>query len=86
MSTLNKDVILRSLIKHETLSIDDISKEANLGMAPNVHHLKSLLIDLKSNGHIDILNDVKPVTYTITQKGIEEGVRLESKATAGQNF
>lgn len=82
MSTLNKSIVLDSLIKHETLSIDDISKEANLGMVPNMNHLNSLLIDLKSSGYIDILNDIKPVTYTITEKGIQEGVRLVDKATA----
>lgn len=86
MSILNKGLILSSLTKHETLTIDDICKEENLGMVPNGHHLKSLLNELKESGHLEVLNDVDPITYTITSKGIDETVRLENKRIARQNI
>ena len=81
MSTLHSGMVLNALIQHETLTIEDISKKEILGLLPNDHHLQALLTELKKNRLIDILNDVVPVTYTVTQKGIDEGLRL---ARAGQ--
>ena len=79
MTTLSKNLVLNTLIQHETLTIDSISKQETLGLTPNVYHLNSLLHQLKETGHIDILNNVMPVTYTITSKGIDEGIRLVNK-------
>lgn len=85
MSTLNKALVLNTLIQHETLTIDTISKQETLGIIPNVYHLNSLLQELKETGHIVILNDVIPVTYTITSKGINEGMRLVNKEAKKQS-
>ena len=37
---------LNTLIRHETLTIDDLGKEENLGMIPNEDHLNFFLIEL----------------------------------------
>jgi predicted transcriptional regulator len=73
---LNRKILLDTLIKHETLTEDDIAKEENLGLVPNKEHLGFLLSELRSSGHIQVLSGAVPVTYSITQKGIDEGVRL----------
>ncbi|WP_181308737.1 hypothetical protein [Rufibacter sp. XAAS-G3-1] len=64
------------MIKHETLTIDDIGKEKNLGLVPAPNHLQFLLDELVESGHIHTLDGVFPCTYTITTKGIIEGRRL----------
>jgi predicted ArsR family transcriptional regulator len=79
MSTINRSVLLKALIKHETLTIDDIAKKENLGIEPNAYHLKFLLAELCKSGHILILSGARPCTYTITDKGIEEGTRLNAE-------
>lgn len=76
MSNINRTVVLNSLIKHETLTITDIRKEENLGMIPDVVHLNFLLNELIESGHVNTLGGVVPCTYTITDKGIQEGERL----------
>lgn len=76
MTNINRTMVLNSLIKHETLSIVDIRKAENLGIVPDNLHLNYLLNELVESGHVDILNGVSPCTYTITNKGIEEGERL----------
>ena len=76
MTTLNRTMVLNSLIKHETLTIVDIRKAENLGMIPDKVHLNFLLNELIESGHINTLNGVLPLTYTITTKGIGEGERL----------
>jgi hypothetical protein len=73
---VNRKVLLDTLIKHETLTVDDIAKEENLGLVPNKEQLGFLLSELSLSGHIYALSGVVPVTYTITQKGIDEGKRL----------
>jgi DNA-binding PadR family transcriptional regulator len=73
---ITRKVLLGTLIKHETLTINDICKEENLGMVPNEGQLKYLLQGLTSEGFLQILTGVSPYTYTITTKGIEEGKRL----------
>ena len=80
MSTINRTIVLNTLIRHETLTIDDIAKEENLGMIPNKNHLDFLLNELTESGHILILDGVVPCTYTITDKGIREGARLKAEA------
>jgi hypothetical protein len=75
---VNRKILLDTLIKHETLTEEDIAKEENLGLVPNKEQLGFLLSELSLSGHILILSGASPVTYTITQKGIDEGKRLES--------
>jgi hypothetical protein len=76
ISTLNRTMVLQSLIKHETLTITDIGKKENLGISPDKMHLNFLLNELLESRDIDTLNGVIPCTYTITTKGIKEGERL----------
>jgi hypothetical protein len=67
------------MIRHETLIIHDIGKEENLGLVPNKEHLQFLLDELTESRHLSILAGVTPCTYTITDKGITEGKRLEEE-------
>lgn len=76
MTTLNRTMVLNSLIKHETLTIVDIRKSENLGMIPDTVHLNFLLNELIDSGHVRALTGVLPLTYTITTNGIAEGERL----------
>ena len=73
---INRKIMLDTLIKHETLTEEDIAKEENLGLVPNKEQLGFLLSELSLSGHIQVLSGAFPVTYTITQKGIDEGNRL----------
>ena len=73
MSFLTRRIILDTLIKHETLTIDDIADPVNLGMSPDMGQLGFLLSELQKAGHISSLRGVLPKTYTITEKGIDEG-------------
>jgi hypothetical protein len=79
MSILNRAAVLNTMIKHETLIIQDISKEENLGFVPNNAHLQFILDELTESGYLVILSDVTPCTYTITDKGIKEGKRLNKE-------
>jgi hypothetical protein len=76
MTQLNRQILLTTLVAHETLSVENMSKEEVMGFTPDVNHLKFLLGELKESGHIQTLNGV---TYTVTLKGIEEGERLKMK-------
>jgi hypothetical protein len=76
-SPVNRKILLDTLIKHETLTIDDIAKEENLGVVPNAAQLGFLLSELQLSKHIQQLSGADPATFTITQKGIDEGKRLE---------
>ena len=78
MSTLNRIVLLNTLIKHETLTLTDIGLEKNLGVVPNKHHLQLLLDELEESHYIKKLNGAVPCTYTVTSKGIAEGSRLKA--------
>jgi predicted transcriptional regulator len=78
MSAVNRVLLLNTLIKHETLTITDIAKEENLGLVPNKEHLKFLLDELSDTGYIQMLVGVDPNTYTITDKGIREGARINA--------
>jgi len=77
MSNLNRTMVLNSFIKHETLTVTDIRKAENPGMEPDKVHLNFLLNELIASSHIDALNGVTSLTYTITAKGIAEGERLK---------
>jgi hypothetical protein len=73
MLTLNRTVLLNTLIKHETLTLTDIGKHENLGLTPNKHHLQILLDELEQQSCIQKLDGAIPCTYTVTDKGIAEG-------------
>ena len=77
MTNINRTMVLNSLIKHETLTITDIAKEENLGIVPDKTHLNYLINELVESGHVHALDGVIPTTYTITTKGINEGMRLQ---------
>jgi predicted transcriptional regulator len=77
MITLNRRLVLNALIKHETLTITDIAKKENLGIVPDQDLLDSILGELTQRGLINVLDDVIPCTYTITDKGINEGSWLD---------
>jgi len=76
MNLLNRTVVLGVMIRHETLTIDDIGKEENMGFVPNKEHLQFLLEELTESRHLTVLSGVTPFTYAITDKGIAEGKRL----------
>ena len=76
MSNINRTTVLNTLIKHETLTVTDLRKQENNGVVPDSVHLNYLLNELIESGHVSALNDVTPVTYTITTEGIAEGERL----------
>ena len=76
MTSLNREIVLNTLIIHETLTIDDLAREENLGTTFEGNHLQFLVDELMESGHIHMLNEVTPCTYTITDKGISEGERL----------
>lgn len=79
---LSRTIVLSTLIRHETLTADDIAKEENLGLVPNKEHLQLLLDELTASEHIHILSGAVPCTYTITDKGIKEGERLKEAANS----
>jgi len=68
--------VLNTLIRHETLTLEDFAKEENLGLVPNGHHLKLLLEELEGDAYVKQLSGADLCTYTITDKGIAEGKRL----------
>jgi len=78
MSTLNRILVLNTLVKHETLTLTDIGKKENLGLVPNMHHLQLLLDELEQGSYIQKLSAAAVCTYTITDKGIAEGTRLKA--------
>jgi predicted transcriptional regulator len=78
MSTLNRILVLNTLIKHETLTLNDLGKEENLGLTPDGQHLIFLLDELEEGRYIQKLNGTDLCTYTITDKGITEGKRLQA--------
>ena len=72
MPTLSRLLILNALKKHETLTVDDLALEKNLGMVPDKAHLHQLLQELEQNDFVQKLNGVEPDTYTISDKGLKE--------------
>jgi hypothetical protein len=78
MLTLNRKLLLNTLIKHETLTLSDIGREKNLGLRPNKHHLQLLLDELEEDSYIQQLHGAAVCTYTITGKGITEGKRINA--------
>ncbi|MCE3282163.1 MAG: hypothetical protein K0Q66_900 [Chitinophagaceae bacterium] len=82
---IDRQILLETLIKHETLTIIDLAKEENLGLVPDPNHLDLLLQELRDSGHVEDLPGVLPVTYTITVKGIDEGLRLRNLPGSDKN-
>lgn len=78
MLTLNRTLLLNTLIKHETLTLTDIGKKENLGLTPNKHHLQILLDELEQQSCIQKLGGAMPCTYTVTDKGIADGNKLKA--------
>jgi hypothetical protein len=76
MSTLNRALVLNTLIQHETLTFPDLGKKENLGVTANQHHLQLLVDELEEDSYVQKLGGTIPCTYTITDKGIAEGKRL----------
>ena len=85
MLTLTPNLVLNTLIRHETLTIVDLAKEENIGLVPDQQHLQLILDELKLDGSIDVLNGANPVTYTITDKGIEQSKNQSSSASKDQS-
>jgi hypothetical protein len=75
MSTLNRTLVLNTLIKHESLTLPDLGKEENLGIIADEQHLLLLVKDLEDEHLIQKIEGAVPRTYTITDKGIAEGKR-----------
>ena len=73
---ISRKLILDTMIKHETLTIVDMAKEENLGLVPEMGQLKYLLSSLVNEGFIILLYGATPPTYSITERGIEEGKQL----------
>lgn len=76
MSALNRILVLNMFIKHETLTLADALKEENLGVIPDEQHFRYLLEELEESGYVLQLAGPLQSTYTITDKGIAEGERL----------
>ncbi|HEX2606001.1 MAG TPA: hypothetical protein VHK91_01435, partial [Flavisolibacter sp.] len=72
MENSNRKIVLNALIKHETLSISGFREIGKVVLTQDIH-LQYLLDELIRDGHVETLNGVLPVTYTITNKGIDEG-------------
>jgi hypothetical protein len=80
MTFINRKMLLDTMIQHETLTIIDLAKKANLGFIPITGQLNYLLQQLRNDGLILLLRGAIPATFTITDKGIQEGKRLNEIA------
>jgi CheY-like chemotaxis protein len=79
MKTLNRKLVLDTMIKHETLTLEDVGKHENLGLVPDQVQLRYLLKEMVEEGFLTMLEGAFTPTYTITDKGIEEGKRFEEE-------
>lgn len=77
MKSLTRKLLLDTMIRHETLTLEDIGKYENLGMIPDMVQLRYLLKELVEEGYLTTLDGAFTPTYTITDSGIEEGKRLQ---------
>jgi hypothetical protein len=82
MSHLNRSIVLNTIKKHETLTVYDMLQAEKIGADANKVHLGFILDELAECGYVKILNGVLPFTYTITNKGITEGLRLDAQQFA----
>ncbi|MGE5521487.1 MAG: hypothetical protein ACM3VS_16295 [Candidatus Dadabacteria bacterium] len=69
MLKLTRIHLLNRFIKHKSLTLS--------GLTPNKLQLQLLLDKLEHQLCIRRLSGVIPITYTITDKGIAEGTRLQ---------
>jgi len=72
MNNFDRLMLLKALQIHETLTINDLAKEENLGVEVSPEDLQPVLAELESADLVDTLNGVTPATYTITDKGLAE--------------
>lgn len=70
MNTLNRNILLACMRRHETFTIDNLARAENLGFVPKARQLSVLLGVLIHSGELVLLPGVAPATYTITNKGI----------------
>lgn len=77
MNTLTPLIVLKALVKHETLTFPDLVQEKNLGINLPSEDIEMALENLESKKLVSKLDGIHPPTYTITQKGIEESLKLE---------
>jgi DNA-binding PadR family transcriptional regulator len=79
MTNVSPVKVLSALRKHETLTFPDLLLEKNLGFKAEPEEVEKVLKQLSEDKFIDTLSGAKPVTYTITAKGIEEHDRLTAQ-------
>jgi hypothetical protein len=75
---IDRTLVLNAMIRHETQTIPDLAKDETFGPEADIIHLNYLVQELEGSGHLQQLAGVNPPTYTITKKGIEEGLRLRN--------
>jgi hypothetical protein len=78
MLTPNRILLQHTLFKHHTLALTAMGKQEMPGLAPNKHHLQLLLDKLQQQSFLVKRSDALACSYTITCKGIAEGIRLKS--------
>lgn len=76
MNNWARNILLHTMVKHETLTINDIMKKENLGVEPNVGQVNNSISEMQQDGTIEQLSNVEPATFTITVKGIAEYASL----------
>jgi CheY-like chemotaxis protein len=80
MKSLNRKILLDTMAKHETLTLEDVGKYENLGLVPDQVQLRYLLKELVEEGFLTTLDGAFTPTYTITDKGLEEVKRLADES------
>lgn len=76
MLFITRKIILETLSHHQSLTLNDIRSEENLGFIPDPFQLTFLLRQLIIKEQVRVVSGVSPVTYAITGKGMEERTRL----------
>lgn len=77
MTSITPIIVLKALVKHETLTLPDLMLEKNLGVRVANEEVATAVEKLHQQDLVDMLDGVKPPTYTITEKGIEASQQLE---------
>ena len=73
---LTRNLVLETMVRHETLTLVGLQEQEVMGFDPNKEQLHILLSELVETECLTLLNGVTPETYTITNKGIGEGKKL----------
>jgi hypothetical protein len=71
--------VLSALKKHETLTLNDLLLEENLGFKADRQDVEQVLKQLCEQKFVTILHGAKTPTYTITSIGIEEEEKLSNR-------